>query len=280
MKYTVVIANESFRAKILDTSSKCSGKKHSSVSIIMPNFCLLHLQKNSFCINSVLFRLSEDRLSVNMSEEEQVNNGAAQAMSFLEETRTSSTPIETIAELKENSLTQASKGNATSSEHLNQIRVEQTLSEISSQPSGDSDPSGVKTYNDSDVSHPPVVGVDDVRNLISSPESKSQSINDSMVGELSPDIQAILSSTPELEGTVSLSGNNRSSLDKSSSHDLKGPLELAPAEESVNTNSLFAELANQEPSAIEEIDEGAEISLMGKELESVLKENEELVETK
>ncbi|XP_046853151.1 JNK-interacting protein 3-like isoform X2 [Xenia sp. Carnegie-2017] len=222
----------------------------------------------------------EDRLSVNMSEEEQVNNGAAQAMSFLEETRTFSTPIETIAELKENSLTQASKGDATSSEHLNQIRVEQTLSEMSSQPSGDSDPSGVKTYNDSDVSHPPVVGVDDVRNLISSPESKSQSINDSMVGELSPDIQAILSSTPELEGTVSLSGNNRSSLDKSSSHDLKGPLELAPAEESVNTNSLFAELANQEPSAIEEIDEGAEISLMGKELESVLKENEELVETK
>ena len=99
-----------------------------------------------------------------------------------------------------------------------------------------------------------------------------------MVSELSPGVRAILSSTPELESSVVSAKNARSI--KTGKDEIRTSLDFEAAQEFVNTNSLFAELSSQEPSVIEEIDEGAGISVMGKELESVLKENEELVKTK
>lgn len=217
---------------------------------------------------------------MNVAETDTVNHQAANSIPFADEARTVTLPMETVANIKENdklSIERSCEVNEQSAE----MKQEMNSSAISSRTSSDSDASNVKTCNISDVSHVPVVSVQDVQNLIVSPKSKSESGSESIVSELSPDLRAILSSTPELESSVTHSATRKARVnDKGSKDNARTALEFDPAQEFVNTNSLFAELSFQEPSAIGEIDEGAEISVMGKELESVLKENEDLVKTK
>lgn len=208
-----------------------------------------------------------------------MSHEAADAIPVSDEAHTATQPLETVALIKEKdkrpieTASVASEQNSVGKHQLN-------ASSISSPTSSESEASNVKTCNISDITHVPVVSVQDVHNLIVSPKSKSDSGSESMVSELSPDVRAILSSTPELENSVMQSVSRSRKVQKGAKDDVKSTLEFDDAQEAVNTNSLFAELSSQEPSVIEEIDEGAEISVMGKELESVLRENEELVNTK
>ncbi|XP_028409298.1 JNK-interacting protein 3-like isoform X2 [Dendronephthya gigantea] len=216
-------------------------------------------------------------VTINAVGVETMHRQAADAIPFSDEARTAMLAHEAAAIVKENDKVHVETGSPAVKEQNGEVKQELNASAISSRTSSmDSDASNVKTCNISDISHIPVVSVQDVQNLIVSPRSKSESASESMISELSPDIRAILSSTPELES----SATRNSKVSKGSRDNVKTALEFDPAQEFVNTNSLFAELSCQEPSAIGEIDEGAEISVMGKELESVLKENEELVKTK
>ena len=212
-------------------------------------------------------------------EANRVSHQAADAISIADETREITKSMEAVAIMKENDKGVIDTSSKTNQEN-DETKSDLNASGISSRTSSDLDTSNVKTCNISDISHVPIVSVQDVQNLIVSPKSKSETGDESMISELSPDVRAILSSTPELESSVTQSGTRSSRVNKSSKDGVRTALEFDPAQEMVNTNSLFAELSCQEPSAIGEIDEGAEISVMGKELESVLKENEELVKTK
>ena len=190
------------------------------------------------------------------------------AVPFDGESEVLKSPVETVADIKANDRLLEK-----SSEVGPDVN---SVSSSFSVTSSDSDLSNVKTCSITDINHVPVVTVKDVQNLIISPKSKSESGSESM-----PDVRAILSSTPELETSMTNMSARNSRLNKGSKDDLKTSLNFENvSQELVNTNSLFAELSSQEPSVIGEIDEGAEISVMGKELESVLKENEELVKTK
>lgn len=57
-------------------------------------------------------------------------------------------------------------------------------------------------------------------------------------------------------------------------------LDLENLPEGVTASSIFAEIASHEPDMIGEMDTGADITAMGKELESVMNENKELVANK
>lgn len=214
---------------------------------------------------------------VNVVEGDSVSPKAANVVPFADEVQEVAQQLPAVAIIKENEQSPIETSSMVN-EQSGEIKPELNTSGVSSQTSSDSAASNVKTCNISDISHVPVVSVQDVQNLIISPKSKSESGSESMISELSPDVRAILSSTPELEMSLTRSATRKAGLNKGSN--VKAALEFDPAQEFVNTNSLFAELSSQEPSAIGEIDEGAEISVMGKELESVLKENEELVKTK
>ena len=227
--------------------------------------------------------IDEDRkmVSMNVVGVETIHRQAADAIPFSDEARMATLAHEGAAVVKENDKLPGETSSSAVKEQNGEVKRELNASAKSSCTSSmDSDASNVKTCNISDISHIPVVSVQDVQNLIVSPKSKSESASELMTSELSPDIRAILSSTPELDISAVQSATRNSGVNKSSRSNVKTALQFDPAPEFVNTNSLFAELSCQEPSAIGEIDEGAEISVMGKELESVLKENEELVKTK
>ena len=216
---------------------------------------------------------------MNIVETNTVDHQTADAIPFADEERAVTQSMETVAIVKENEKTNSGTSSIVNEEN-GETKHDMSGSVLSSRTSSDSESSNVKTCNISDISHVPVVSVEDVQSLIASPKSKSETGSESMISELSPDVRAILSSTPELETSVTQSASRNARVNKSSKDNVRTALEFDPAQEFVNTNSLFAELSCQEPSAIGEIDEGAEISVMGKELESVLKENEELVKTK
>ena len=216
---------------------------------------------------------------MNVVEGDSMSPKAANVVPFADEIQELTQPVQAVAVIKENDQSPIETSSVVN-ELSGEIKPELNTSGMSSHTSSDSAASNVKTCNISDISHVPVVSVQDVQNLIISPKSKSESGSESMISELSPDVRAILSSTPELEMSVGQSATRKAKLNKGSKDNVRTALEFDPAQEFVNTNSLFAELSSQEPSAIGEIDEGAEISVMGKELESVLKENEELVKTK
>lgn len=232
-----------------------------------------------------LFRVGENENVVQMDhvEAEQTKKEGG-ALPLRDEIEVLESPVETVVNVKDI--------NERLSERPSEVGVELNACSINSSfsvASSDSDSSNVKTCNITDIDHVPVLTAQDVQNLVISPKSKSESNSESMVSELSPDVQAVLSSTPELGLSVtSASARNsrqrretkETSSNKDAKDDVRTSLEFEAAQEFVNTNSLFAELSSQEPSVIGEIDEGAEISLMGKELESVLKENEELIRTK
>ena len=216
---------------------------------------------------------------VNVVEGDSVSPKTTNAVPFADEVQELAQQQPAVAIIKENEQSPIETSSMVN-EQSGEIKPDLNTSGVSSQTSSDSAASNVKTCNISDISHVPVVSVQDVQDLVISPKSKSESGSESMISELSPDVRAILSSTPELEMSLTRSATRKARLNKGSKDNVKTALEFDPAQEFVNTNSLFAELSSQEPSAIGEIDEGAEISVMGKELESVLKENEELVKTK
>ncbi|XP_020631979.1 C-Jun-amino-terminal kinase-interacting protein 4-like [Orbicella faveolata] len=127
-----------------------------------------------------------------------------------------------------------------------------------------------------DVDNMPIMTVTDVERAIS---GEAQSPPDGSF--LSNDAAAIMASTPELNPNALSSpvdvirrGGSRQSAERPISLDL----ETLP--EGVSAHSLFAELSVQEPDIIGQVDTGADITAMVGELDTVLKENTELLTAK
>ncbi|KXJ05778.1 C-Jun-amino-terminal kinase-interacting protein 4, partial [Exaiptasia diaphana] len=121
------------------------------------------------------------------------------------------------------------------------------------------------TCSISDVDNLPIMNSKDAENMLT-PNSK-----------LSKDALEILQSTPELmdnsQASIAVNDKPETTAKRPVSLDLENLPEGIPA-------SLFVELSSQEPDKIGEMDTGADIIAMSKELESVMSENKELVAAK
>lgn len=135
-------------------------------------------------------------------------------------------------------------------------------------PSSDKAEASSSTCSISDVDNLPIMNAADAANMLT-PTSTTP--------KLSKEAMEVLQTTPEL-------GNNPSEVvrrEKSgSSANRPISLDLENLPEGVAASSIFAEIASHEPDMIGEMDTGADITAMGKELESVMNENKELVATK
>ena len=127
-----------------------------------------------------------------------------------------------------------------------------------------------------DVDNMPIMTVTDVERAMS---GEAHTPPDGSF--LSNDAAAIMASTPELKPNALSSpvdvirrGGSRQGAERPISLDL----ETLP--EGVSAHSLFAELSVQEPDIIGQVDTGADITAMVGELDTVLKENKELLTAK
>ena len=138
-----------------------------------------------------------------------------------------------------------------------------------------------------------VAGGDEIENIANIPvmtfneaelsmtRGSTLSLSETGKTQLSPEAQAILLSTPELQGSQLSIDSMRLSKLQDERHQSEGTAEeTKSARERMNNLSLFAELSSQEPTSVGEIDTGSNLSSVGKELESLIKENDELHSTK
>lgn len=129
-----------------------------------------------------------------------------------------------------------------------------------------------------DVDNMPIMTVTDVKKAMS---GESQTPPDGSFVFLSNDAAAIMASTPELNPNLSSSPVDvirREGSRQGAERPISLDLETLP--EGVSAHSLFAELSVQEPDIIGQVDTGADITAMVGELDTVLKENKELVTAK
>jgi len=133
------------------------------------------------------------------------------------------------------------------------------------------------TCNVTDVDNMPIMTVTDVERAMS---GETQMPPDGGFVNLSNDAVAIMASTPELNPNMSSSPVDviRRSGVRHAERPISLDLETLP--EGVSAHSLFAELSVQEPDIIGQVDTGADITTMVGELDTVLKENKELLQTK
>lgn len=133
------------------------------------------------------------------------------------------------------------------------------------------------TCNVSDVDNMPIMTVTDVERAIS---GEAHSPPDGDFVHLSNDAVAIMASTPELNPNVSSSPIDV--VRRAGSRQAERPisLDLESLPEGVSAHSIFAELSSQEPDIIGQVDTGADITAMVGELDTVLKENKELLQVK
>ena len=130
-----------------------------------------------------------------------------------------------------------------------------------------------------DVDNMPIMSATDVERMITGQAQTPP--NESFI-HISSDAAAIIASTPELNTKadssspmeVSRRGGNKQSTERPISLDLEN------LPEGVIAHSLFAELSSQEPDIIGQVDTGADITAMVGELDTVLKENKELLTAK
>ena len=133
------------------------------------------------------------------------------------------------------------------------------------------------TCNVSDVDNMPIMTVTDVERAMS---GEAHSPPDGDFVHLSNDAVAIMASTPELNPNVSSSPIDV--VRRAGSRQAERPisLDLESLPEGVSAHSIFAELSSQEPDIIGQVDTGADITAMVGELDTVLKENKELLQVK
>lgn len=127
-----------------------------------------------------------------------------------------------------------------------------------------------------DVDNMPIMTVTDVERAMS---GEAQTPPDASF--LSNDAVAIMASTPELNPNASSSPVHvirREGSRQGAERPISLDLETLP--EGVSAHSLFAELSVQEPDIIGQVDTGADITAMVGELDTVLKENKELLTAK
>ncbi|EDO47039.1 predicted protein [Nematostella vectensis] len=129
------------------------------------------------------------------------------------------------------------------------------------------------TCSISDVDNLPIVSAREAANMLT-PGSSDVSLTG-----ISKDAAAILASTPELSGSNVVTEVARREKGSSSAN-RPVSLDLENLPEGVAASSLFAELSSEEPDVIGQMDTGADIIAMGRELENVMKENKELVTVK
>lgn len=129
-----------------------------------------------------------------------------------------------------------------------------------------------------DVDNMPIMTVTDVERAMS---GESQTPPDGSFIHLSNDAAAIMASTPELNPNALSSPVDvvrREGSRQGAERPISLDLETLP--EGVSAHSLFAELSVQEPDIIGQVDTGADITAMVGELDTVLKENKELLTAK
>lgn len=133
------------------------------------------------------------------------------------------------------------------------------------------------TCNITDVDNMPIVTVKDVEHVIG---GEAHTPPGGEFVHLSNNAGAIFESTPELNAKVSSSPVDvvRRSGSRQGERPISLDLETLP--EGVSAHSLFAELSIQEPDSIGQVDTGADITTMVGELDTVLKENKELLQAK
>ena len=133
------------------------------------------------------------------------------------------------------------------------------------------------TCNVTDVDNMPIMTVTDVERAMS---GEPQTSPEGSFLHLSSDAAAIMASTPELKPKASTSPVDV--IRRSGSRQAERPisLDLETLPEGVSAHSLFAELSVQEPDIIGQVDTGADITTMVGELDTVLKENKELLQVK
>ena len=133
------------------------------------------------------------------------------------------------------------------------------------------------TCNVSDVDNMPIMTVTDVERAMS---GEAHSPPDGDFVHLSNNAVAIMASTPELNPNVSSSPIDV--VRRAGSRQAERPisLDLESLPEGVSAHSIFAELSSQEPDIIGQVDTGADITAMVGELDTVLKENKELLQVK
>lgn len=129
-----------------------------------------------------------------------------------------------------------------------------------------------------DVDNMPIMTVTDVERVMS---GESQTPPDGSFVHLSNDAAAIIASTPELTPNAVSSPVEvirREGSRQGAERPISLDLETLP--EGVSAHSLFAELSIEEPDIIGQVDTGADITAMVGELDTVLKENKELLTAK
>lgn len=135
-----------------------------------------------------------------------------------------------------------------------------------------------ETCHLSDVDNMPIMTVTDVERVMS---GESQTPPDGSLVHLSNDAAAIMASTPELipnAGSSPVEVIRREGSRQGGERPISLDLETLP--QGVSAHSLFAELSIQEPDIIGQVDTGADITAMVGELDTVLKENKELLTAK
>lgn len=133
------------------------------------------------------------------------------------------------------------------------------------------------TCNLIDVDNMPIMTVTDVERAMS---GEAHTPPDGGFVRLSNDAAAIMASTPELNPNATSSPVDvvRRSGARQAERPISLDLETLP--EGVSAHSIFAELSIEEPDIIGQVDTGADITAMVGELDTVLKENKELLQVK
>ena len=127
-----------------------------------------------------------------------------------------------------------------------------------------------------DVDNIPIMTAKDAERMMLPGTSVSP---DSSFSGISKTAATIVATTPELDSqSQAAEVMRRSGARRGAGRPISLDLEALP--EGVSADSLFMELSNQEPDSIGDVDTGADITAMGKELEIIMKENKELLAAK
>ena len=145
-----------------------------------------------------------------------------------------------------------------------------------SRSSTESSGQNVETCNLMDVDNIPIMTAKDAERMMLPGASVSP---DSSFSGISKTAATIVATTPELDSqSQAAEVMRRSGARRGAGRPISLDLEALP--EGVSADSLFMELSNQEPDSIGDVDTGADITAMGKELEIIMKENKELLAAK
>ena len=150
----------------------------------------------------------------------------------------------------------------------NGVATKETPEAGAQQPSRDKAEATSTTCSISDVDNLPIMNAADAATMLTPSSS---------MPKFSKEAMDVLQTTPELASNPN-EVIRREKSGGSANRPISLDLENLP--EGVTASSIFAEITSHEPEMIGEMDTGADIIAMGKELENVMSENKELVANK